>query len=245
MRSSTRRCTVRQCGVASTKAWPTTSRDSERNSRSYVSDTTVISQDIQTALIYKFSGISSQEQASVLASNSNKWNPAGIEYALRAQFPSVHRHHQRPPRPQRHERRTFAVEPKVMSGDSEAENEGFSDEKLNGFLDSKGSVQFQPGECEGSVQTMNAAKKKRTRTFITHMNTHLQHTHTNTQFRALPRIFTFFAVDAQHTHTHTHTLVTTQHSQYTPATMLIHALPQTFISSFAFPLQSVQVFDQL
>ena len=143
MRSSTRRCTVRQCGVASTKAWPTASRDAERNSRSYVSDTTVISQDIQTALIYKFSGISSQEQASVLASNSNKWNPAGIEYALRAQFPSVHRHHQRSPRPQRRERRTFAVEPKVTSGDSEEqENEGVSDEKLNEFLPSTGSAQF-------------------------------------------------------------------------------------------------------
>lgn len=128
------------------ESMPTTSRDAERNSRSYVSDTTVISQDIQTALIYKFSGISSQEQASVLASNSNKWNPAGMEYALRAQFPRVHRHHQRSPRPQRRERRTFAGEPKVTSGDSEAENEGFSDEKLNRFLDSKGSVQFQPGE---------------------------------------------------------------------------------------------------
>ena len=56
---------------------------------------TQISEDIQAALILRFSGVSLKEQAAVLASNKNEYTLAGIEYALRAQYPGVHRQSER------------------------------------------------------------------------------------------------------------------------------------------------------
>ncbi|CAK0850569.1 unnamed protein product, partial [Prorocentrum cordatum] len=71
-----------------------------------VSATTTISEDIQAALILRFCGISMKEQAAVLASNKNEYKLAGIEYALRAQYPAVHRQQDR--RADRRERSAYA-----------------------------------------------------------------------------------------------------------------------------------------
>eukprot|EP00974_Lingulodinium_polyedra_P014030 1358287-Lingulodinium_polyedra.AAC.1 len=55
-----------------------------------VSEETQVSEDIQAALVLRFSGLSKREQSVALASNSNKFTLEGIECALRIQYADVH-----------------------------------------------------------------------------------------------------------------------------------------------------------
>ncbi|CAK0863333.1 unnamed protein product, partial [Prorocentrum cordatum] len=97
-----------------------------------VSATTTISEDIQAALILRFCGISMKEQAAVLASNKNEYKLAGIEYALRAQYPAVHRHQDR--RADRRERSAYAYAASEQDeNQSELDHIYYEDEDEDGY----------------------------------------------------------------------------------------------------------------
>ncbi|CAK0887813.1 unnamed protein product [Prorocentrum cordatum] len=97
-----------------------------------VSATTTISEDIQAALILRFCGISMKEQAAVLASNKNEYKLAGIEYALRAQYPAVHRQQDR--RADRRERSAYAYAASEQDeNQSELDQIYYEDEDEDGY----------------------------------------------------------------------------------------------------------------
>ncbi|CAK0854593.1 unnamed protein product [Prorocentrum cordatum] len=109
-----------------------------------VSASTTISEDIQAALILRFCGISMKEQAAVLASNKNEYKLAGIEYALRAQYPAVHRHQDR--RADRRERSAYAFAASDQDENPpEFDNVYYEDEDEDGYYQGE-EEEYEHGE---------------------------------------------------------------------------------------------------
>ncbi|CAK0814360.1 unnamed protein product, partial [Prorocentrum cordatum] len=109
-----------------------------------VSASTTISEDIQAALILRFCGISMKEQAAVLASNKNEYKLAGIECALRAQYPAVHRHQDR--RADRRERSAYAYAASDQDENpSELDNVYYEDEDEDGYYQGE-EEEYEHGE---------------------------------------------------------------------------------------------------